>query len=141
AMELLLGDDFHKSAAPVEPTGAEALVEHIALLIENNFVYRHFDLNYIANELGKHPNYLNSVFSGVRGIGLGEAIRLRRIEHAKELLAGSNDRIKDIFDQCGFARQNYFACAFRRDTGMTPLEYRKKFRGGGEKDRHRQNEV
>ncbi len=135
AMELLLGDDFHKSAAPVEPTGAEALVEHISLLIENNFVYHHFDLNYIASELGKHPNYLNSVFSSVRGTGLGEAIRIRRIEHAKELLAGSNDRIKDIFDQCGFARQNYFACAFRRDTGMTPLEYRKKFRGGGKDEK------
>ncbi len=131
AMELLFDEDFHRSAAPAKPSGAEALVEQLSLLIENNFVYRHFDVNYIGDELGKHPNYLNSLFSEVRGIGIGEAIRLRRIEYAKELLAGTDRRIKNIFDECGFARQNYFACAFRRETGMTPLEYRKKFRYGG----------
>ena len=128
-MELLLGDHWQQLAMPRDLSAGDLLVEQIWHLIEMNFYYRHFDLGYIASELGKNANYLNTVFSARESIGIGEAIRNRRLDHARELLTSSNDRIKDIYDQCGFVRQNYFTQAFRRVHGMTPLKYRKQFGG------------
>ena len=47
-----------------------------------------------------------------------------RVSRAKELLANTNDSIKDIGTSCGYTDSNYFTRVFRRITGMTPSEYR-----------------
>ncbi len=135
AMEFLWGAHWRRDAEAGRTTAATALVDRIRLLIELNFYYRHFDLGYLAEELGRSANYLNTIFSRETGRGIAAALRMRRLEHARELLETTHHPVKYIYEQCGFTRQNYFAAAFRRESGMTPLEYRKLFGGGGEKCR------
>ena len=55
-------------------------------------------------------------------------LQQRRLEHAKHLLATSAISVKSVAWQSGFARPGYFNAVFRRETGLTPLEYRKKCR-------------
>ncbi|HBA48680.1 MAG TPA: hypothetical protein DCZ91_12955, partial [Lachnospiraceae bacterium] len=50
-----------------------------------------------------------------------------RIEKAKKMLLGGNDRIVDIAEKCGYTSANYFARVFKESEGMTPVEYREQY--------------
>lgn len=104
----------------------ENLVQQIETLIDMNFCYNDFNISYLAGEMHKHPNYLNTLFIKARGTSIGKVIQIRRIEHAKSMLEGTNMKVAEIADQCGFSRQSYFARAFKVTLGMTPSEYRNR---------------
>ena len=53
------------------------------------------------------------------------AIRLRRI---KQLLTETDSILPSIADQSGFAYHEYMSRFFRKQTGMTPGEYRRKYK-------------
>ncbi|MGN0159979.1 MAG: helix-turn-helix domain-containing protein [Lachnospiraceae bacterium] len=44
----------------------------------------------------------------------------------RNLLAKTNTPLCDIPLQCGFSSQNYFSYVFKKELGITPLQYRKK---------------
>jgi AraC family L-rhamnose operon regulatory protein RhaS len=49
-----------------------------------------------------------------------------RIEMAKRLLKENQDmNITEIAMECGFQNSQYFATQFRKNTGMSPGEFRK----------------
>jgi len=50
-----------------------------------------------------------------------------RVGHACRLLADENHSISDIGFICGFNNISYFIKQFKKTTGFTPLNYRKKF--------------
>ncbi len=49
-----------------------------------------------------------------------------RIERAKWALQNSMDTIEQISEHCGFQSTSYFGRIFRRQTGMSPSQYRKQ---------------
>jgi len=51
-----------------------------------------------------------------------------RLEQARSLLAEGRESITDIALACGFSDSAYFARVFRKNTGMTPREYRQSLR-------------
>lgn len=51
-----------------------------------------------------------------------------RLTRAKELLDTTSDAVESVAYACGFGSASHFICAFRRDTGMTPLSFRKLWR-------------
>lgn len=59
------------------------------------------------------------------GMGVSDFIRQRRIEEAKKRLATENGSIAEIGAAVGFEDANYFTRQFKRQTGMTPKDYRK----------------
>jgi LacI family transcriptional regulator len=57
----------------------------------------------------------------------GHELHRVRIEGAKQLLASSSEKTEAIATRCGYQNVNTFWIAFRKDTGMSPNQYRKKF--------------
>ena len=51
----------------------------------------------------------------------------RKIETAKNMLVHSEFTSAEISDYLAFSSQSYFIRAFKKLTGMTPLEYQKKY--------------
>ena len=51
-------------------------------------------------------------------------LALLRIERAKSLLTGTDLRVSDIAQLCGFQSSQYFSTSFRRATGLQPLQLR-----------------
>lgn len=49
----------------------------------------------------------------------------RRIEAARQLLAGTRLPVKNIAEQLCYADQHYFATVFRRSVGISPRQYRR----------------
>lgn len=48
------------------------------------------------------------------------------LERAKELLRDGKVKIKDIHSQVGFTSAHYFGTWFKKNTGVTPSEFRKQ---------------
>ena len=49
-----------------------------------------------------------------------------RLEHAKEELENSDKSIKEIMYDSGFSNKATFYATFKKDTGLTPHQFRKK---------------
>ena len=82
----------------------------------------------LAELAGVSPASLKKYFSQVYGVPISVYLRTMRMARAKELLSSTALRISDIADAVGYENQGKFGAAFRRETGVTPLEYRRLYR-------------
>ncbi|MFC5472156.1 helix-turn-helix domain-containing protein [Cohnella suwonensis] len=80
----------------------------------------------IAHYVHFHPSYLSRFFRKKTGWSLSEYIVRQRIEYAKEMLEQSELRISHIMSQLGYDNLSHFTRSFKKVTGYTPLQYRKK---------------
>ncbi|HFB2156673.1 TPA: helix-turn-helix transcriptional regulator, partial [Escherichia coli] len=69
--------------------------------------------------------YLQILFTKIMGIPVGKYIQLRRITRAAILLRLTNLTIADISERLFFDSQQTFTREFKKNTGLTPLQYRK----------------
>ena len=73
------------------------------------------------------PDYLSRIFRRVCGISLISFIQQERMERAKELLCVPNGLpISEIAELTGYDSFAHFSKQFRRHTGISPIEYRRK---------------
>jgi len=79
-----------------------------------------------AGPLAIHINHLNAMVRKVTGQTTTQHIAARKITEAKVLLRHTDWTIADISAGLGFEYPNHFNEFFRRNTGTTPLGYRKK---------------
>lgn len=68
------------------------------------------------------------LFKHEYGTGFSEFLTGLRIDEAKKLLAETDIKIYSIASLCGYSGQCYFGLVFRNQTGMSPLQYRRKYR-------------
>lgn len=88
----------------------------------------HLTLESAARALFLSPDYLSRIFSKETGTSFNRYLNNVRITKAKELIRSGNLRLTDISQMVGYDDQSYFTKVFRRITGMSPNEYRKKCR-------------
>jgi AraC family transcriptional regulator len=82
----------------------------------------------IAQSVGIHPAHLGRTFRRYHGRTIGEYLRDLRLQSACRMLSASVETLGDIALSCGYSDQSNFTTAFKRHTGLTPMEYRKIFR-------------
>ena len=81
-------------------------------------------LGQIAEAVYLHPTYLSNLFKKQTGYAVVDYINMVRVQHAKTLLADPRNRIYWIVEQVGFSNQRYFSAVFKKNTGLTPMQYR-----------------
>ncbi len=99
-----------------------------------NYVASYMHSNYAtkikAEALAKMTHYTYSYFSSafkeVFGVPLTKYLLTIRINKSSALLATTDMNITEIATCCGFSDTNYFARTFKKETGLSPSEYRKK---------------
>lgn len=69
--------------------------------------------------------YLAHTFTKYIGLSPINYLLQKRIQEGKSLLESTSYSIAQISDLLGFSSQSYFSQAFRKATGMTPMQYRK----------------
>ena len=85
-------------------------------------------LEEMARELGYTSYYLSGKFQKETGCSIGSHIKRQKVETAKQLLDSSSLTFADISEQLSFSSPSFFSSTFRKYTGMTPGEYRKRNR-------------
>ena len=86
-------------------------------------------LETVAAHFGISPSHLSRTFGAKLGCGYLDYIHQLRVEHAQEMLSGTDRKISDIAFACGFSDQRSFNRVFKKVTGVTPREYRTSGKG------------
>ena len=75
---------------------------------------------------GLSENYFSHCFKLALGDSPFRYLSKLRVSHAKALLATTALSIGAIAGECGFRTVSSFSCAFRKEAGKTPSEFREE---------------
>lgn len=89
---------------------------------------RKVTLKNYADELNISPRHASRIIRKNFGISFVEKLTETRVEHAKVALSDSDENIAMIASSCGFQSYGYFITCFKAHTGITPSQYRAKFK-------------
>lgn len=93
------------------------------------YMQEHYQANITINDICDliylSPYHFKRIFKEHTGQTPHRYLMNIRLEKAKELLVASGSTIEDIARLCGFVNAGHFAVAFKRDTKLSPSEYRK----------------
>ena len=77
----------------------------------------------IAEEFAVNPTYLSARFREITGTNFIKYLTNRRMEEAKLLLA-KGYKVSKTCEAVGYSNYRYFCDVFKKQTGLTPAEYR-----------------
>jgi AraC family transcriptional activator of pobA len=110
-------------ATPVAIAPTDATVAALRKLVEDNF-QKERQLAFYAKTLGMTIDRLNDHVKRATGVTAGHLIRQRVLTEAKRQLVFTNMPIHEIAYELAFSDPSHFARFFRKQTSMTPHEFR-----------------
>ncbi|MCI2183745.1 MAG: AraC family transcriptional regulator [Olsenella sp.] len=121
---------YHMAVEYAERVGRLRLGEDPSALVLSvtNYVrghiYEPLRTEDVAQALFVSRGFLSTRFKQETGMGLADFIRREKVAEAKSLLRNTEQSILDISTYLGFCSQSHFNAVFKRETGMTPREWR-----------------
>ena len=79
----------------------------------------------LAEKFSVGETSLKNYFRGVYGQNISTYLREVRMKAAAEFLEDTSRPIAEIAEQIGYSNQGKFAAVFKKQFGMSPLEYRR----------------
>ena len=105
---------------------------HSRLMSVVAFVSKHYASDIEVTDMAEHvllsASQLQREFSTHFGISPNRYLREVRIGVARHLLESTDLPMSQIGIDCGFYDQSHFSRQFKASTGLTPLNYRNRFR-------------
>lgn len=80
-----------------------------------------------ATSLSVHPNHLNKLLKKYTGQNVSTHIRNRILDESKAMLLQTGWTLQEISYSVGFSDQPNFNFFFKKNTGITPSEFRKAY--------------
>jgi AraC family transcriptional activator of pobA len=101
----------------------QILVKRFFHLIEENN-QKNLSLSDYAGIIGVTANHLTQTVKALTGKTSLQIIKAKQLLEIKRLLVHTNLNVSEIANQLNFDDQSYFSKFFKRETGLTPLQYR-----------------
>lgn len=83
----------------------------------------------LASQLNYHPNYINRAVKNILGLTLHRYVLSVRLGNAVKMLLFTDKTISEVAFDTGFKDLSHFTICFKKKTGFSPSEYRKKHYG------------
>lgn len=106
---------------------SRSVVDRIREFLDLNYG-REITRNDLAEIVYLNPDYISRIFKKEMGMTISGYLLRKRVETAKELLENTRMPINVISMQVGYSNFSYFTKVFRESVGVSPNEYRKRFR-------------
>lgn len=95
--------------------------------IINHYQYK-IRLVEVADAIGINKNYLSHLFKKEEGISMNEYTNRVRVKRAENLLKYSDATLTEISSYVCFNSQSHFGSVFKKCNGVTPQQYRDRYR-------------
>ena len=109
----------------IKSTQENTLTFRIKQYIEDNYDKK-LTLKEMADNFSLNASYLSAYFKKNTGVNLFEYILKVRMDKAKNFLKYSDEQVTIIAENIGFQDYRYFCKTFKKETGVTPLQFRLK---------------
>ena len=95
------------------------------------YIGAHFSEDITRGTLSKvfflNSDYLGRLFKKETGLSVSGYLQEVRIDEAKKLLAGTTVQVNEVAARVGYDNFSYFSHIFREKTGLTPVEFRRRY--------------
>ena len=119
-MAVLLSHNISEKA-PLNFDNIQIAVEYI-----NRHITEDIRIDRICAACHLSKYHFCRIFKQKTGVTVMEYILKTRIVMAKELLCEANMSVTEISEACGFSSISYFSRTFKNETGVSPLQYKKR---------------
>ena len=101
------------------------VVKKFFKLVEDNY-QKNLSVNEYAGKMAITPNHLTQTVNQLTGKTSSQIIKAKQVLEIKRLLVHTNLSVTEIANRLSFPDQSYFTKFFKRETGISPLQYRAK---------------
>lgn len=98
-------------------------VNKVKQYIDKNY-YKNIVVKDLAKKYNVNYSYLSSLFKKEVGESIVSYLTNKRLNNAKELLENTSSDVSSIAEIVGYMDIQYFYKIFKKNTGLTPSEYR-----------------
>lgn len=88
----------------------------------------HLDSTELARSAGMSYGYFSRCFHDIVGVSFSDYCIQMRIRQAKEALLNTTKSVQQIASEAGYEDEKYFSRLYKKVTGLSPSEYRRKNR-------------
>lgn len=119
-------DELFQIAAEDSGRKKQQVVQCVEEFITQNYQNPDITLEDMAMCAGLSSNYIRRIFREQCGYSPMDYLVGYRIEAAKELLKNTSHTAKEVAGMVGYVNTKYFYSLFKKQTGYTTFEYKKK---------------
>ncbi|MBE6767753.1 MAG: helix-turn-helix domain-containing protein [Ruminococcaceae bacterium] len=98
----------------------------VKALIDESFSLPSFRVEQLCRDVGISHAHLLRQFKAAYGVTVQRYVILRRIAFARELLRTTELSVASVALSCGFQDENHFMKTFKKEVGISALQYRKQ---------------
>ena len=102
------------------------LVEKAISYLENNYFDEELTQQKVADEVFVSAPYLSNLFKREIGTNFSDYLLELRMKKAMDLLKTESIKTYKVAEQVGYSNPQYFSISFKKFTGYTPSEFRKR---------------
>ena len=114
-----------------EQGNAGQKMETAKIIMRENLM-KEIDHEELAGKLGVSYSYFRKVFKEYTGYAPAKYFQQLKIRKAKELLASTDATIKEIAYELSYVSVEHFFSVFKKNVGVTPMEFRNTVRMKGD---------
>ncbi len=107
-------------------------MEKLMKIIEEEIGDQNLKIDDMADAVGMGRTVFYGKIKAITGMAPSDFLRTLRMQRAEELIVRSNLTFSQVAFSIGFSDPKYFTKCFKKETGMTPSEYRKQKRDAEE---------
>lgn len=117
----LTPETFKQNTLSTIPSKILDAISYIQVHLSQNLTVK-----FLSERANQHPDYFSRLFYQYTGERPLSYINDKRIERAQYLITTTSMPYSDIAKETGFENLPYFSCIFKKLTGITPGDYRRK---------------
>ncbi|MDO4286664.1 MAG: AraC family transcriptional regulator [Eubacteriales bacterium] len=102
----------------------ELAIEDSIRYIETHYADKNVKIPFLASRAALSTCYYLRKFKEYQSITPHQYLQSVRLRAAKEQLTTTSCSIEEIAETCGFCNTSHFVMSFRKNTGLTPLQFR-----------------